>query len=84
MMGVEVNRPTNIHCDNEAVKENCSILESTLKKNHHLMAYHRNSKAVAAGTCRIGKEDTATNLADEFTKVITSFTRNELCDKFIY
>ena len=84
MMGVEVDGPTNIYCDNEAVTKNCSIPESTLKKKHHSIAYHRNREAVAAGTCRIAKEDTATNLADVFTKVMSSYVRNELFDKFMY
>ena len=84
MMGVEVDGPTNIYCDNEAVTKNCSIPESTLKKKHHSIAYHRNREAVAAGTCRIAKEDSATNLADVFTKVMSSFSRNELFDKFMY
>ena len=84
MMGVEVDGPTNIYCDNEAVTKNCSIPESTLKKKHHSIAYHRNREAVAAGTCRIAKEDTATNLADVFTKVMSSVSRNELFDKFMY
>jgi hypothetical protein len=39
-----------------------------LKKKHHLIAYHRNREAVAAGTCCITKEDTETNLSDLFTK----------------
>jgi hypothetical protein len=84
MMGVEVDGPTNIYCDNEAVTKNCSIPESTLKKKHHSIAYHRNREAVAAGTCRIAKEDSATNLADVFTKVMSAYTRNELFDKFMY
>ena len=41
---------------------------STLKKKHHSIAYHRNREAVAAGTCRITKEDTETNLSDLFTR----------------
>ena len=84
MMGIEVDGPTNIYCDNEAVTKNCSIPESTLKKKHHSIAYHRNREAVAAGTCRIAKEDSATNLADVFTKVMTSCVRNDLFDKFMY
>ncbi len=77
MIGVEVNGPTNMYCDNGAVTKSCSIPESTLKKKHHLIAYHRNREAVAAGTCQITKENTATNLADAFSKVMSSFTRNK-------
>jgi hypothetical protein len=84
MMGIEVDGPTNIYSDNEAVTKNCSILESMLKKKHHSIAYHWNREAVEAGTCRIAKEDSATNLADVFTKVKSSFSRNELFDKFMH
>ena len=84
MFGIPVEGPTNIYCDNEAVYKNCLIPESTLKKKHHSIAYHRNREAVACGTVRIAKEDTKTNLSDVFTKVLTAPRRNELFDKFMY
>jgi hypothetical protein len=64
MFGIPINGATNIFCDNEAVTKNYSDPTSTLKKKHHSIAYHRNSEAVAAGTCRITKEDTEMNLSD--------------------
>ena len=70
MFVVPIEGPTNIYCDNEAVCRNCSTPESTLKKKHHSIAYHRNHEAVAAGTCRITKEATKTNLSDLFTKIL--------------
>lgn len=84
MFGVPIEGPTNVFCDNEAVFKNCSIPESTLKKKHHSINYHRNREAVAAGTIRLAKEDTETNLADVFTKIMPSYKRNELIDKFMY
>jgi len=84
MFGVPIEGPTNVFCDNEAVTKNCSIPESTLKKKHHSINYHRNREAVAAGTIRIAHEDSATNLADVFTKVLQAFKRNDLLDKFTY
>ena len=61
---------TNMFCDNEAVYKNTSMPESTLKKKHHAIAYHRCREAVlAAGTIRVAKEGTKTNLSDLFTKV---------------
>ncbi len=84
MFGVHIEGPTNVYCDNEAVLKNCSIPESTLKKKHHSINYHRNREAVAAGTIRIAKEDTSSNLSDLFTKVLPPFKRNELLDKFMY
>ena len=60
MFGVTIEGLTNIFCDNEAVYNNFSIPESTLRKKHHSISYHRNREAVAAMTCRIAKEDTKT------------------------
>ena len=84
MFGIPIDGPADIFCDNEAVTKNCSIPESTLKKKHHSIAYHRNREAVAAGTVQIAWEDTATNLADLFTKVLSADRRNQLMDSFMY
>ena len=61
---------TKIYCDNEAVHKNFSIPESTLRNKHHSIAYHRNRESVAAGTCRITKEDLTTNLSDLFSNIL--------------
>ena len=55
MFGAHFEGATNIYCANEEVYKNFSILESTLRKKRHSIAYHRNREAVAAGTCRIAK-----------------------------
>jgi hypothetical protein len=68
MMGIEVQGATNVFCDNEAVVRNSTRPESTLKKKHNAIAYHRTREAQAAGIARIAKEDTGTNLADGLTK----------------
>ena len=84
MFGVPIDGPTNIFCDNEAVYKNTSLPESTLKKKHHSIAYHRCREAVAAKTVRVAKEGTKTNLADLFTKLLPQPRREELLDKFTY
>ena len=84
MFGVPIDGPADIFCDNEAVTKNCSTPESTLKKKHHSIAYHRNREAVAAGTVWIAKEPTETNLADIFTKPLPRLRREALLDKFMY
>jgi hypothetical protein len=70
MFGVPLEGPANLFCDNEAVYKNTVLPESTLKKKHHSIAYHRCREAVTAGTVRIAKEGTKTNLNDLFTKVL--------------
>ena len=84
MAHAPIESETNIYCDNEAVYKNCSIPESTLRKKHHSIAYHRNLEAVAAGTCQIAKEDSKTNLSDLFTKILSSIVREELLDRIMY
>jgi hypothetical protein len=58
--------------------------ESTLSKKHHSIAYHRCREAVAAGTVRVSKEHTLTNLADLFTKTMAAPKRDDLLDRFTY
>jgi hypothetical protein len=72
MFGVDIDGPANVFCDKEAVTKNCGIPESTLKKKHHSINFHCNCEAVAAGTICIVKEDTKTNLLDQFTKITRS------------
>ena len=77
MFGVPLEGPTNVFCDNEAVFKNASQPDSTLKKKHTSICYHRCREAVACRTIRIAKEGTLTNLSDLFTKPLTRFTRGE-------
>lgn len=84
MFRIPIDGPANVYCDNEAVYKNTSIPESTLKKRHHSIAYHRCREAIAAGTMRITKKGTAKNLADLFTKVLTRARRAFLLERFAY
>jgi hypothetical protein len=70
MMGVEVDGPTTVLCDNQSVVQNSSRPESTLQKKHNAVAYHRVREAQAAKIISIVKEDGETNLADLFTKLL--------------
>ena len=84
MFGAPIEGPTNVFCDNEAVTKNSIFPESTLKKKHNSIAYHRTREAVAAGTIRVTKEDGKTNLADVLTKPLPQVTKEFLCDRFMY
>ena len=84
MFGVPMDGPTDMFCDNEAVYKNASMPESQLRKKHHSIAYHMSREAVAGGACRIAKEDTETNLADLFTKVLPKARREFLLNLFTY
>ena len=84
MFGVPLDGPASVFCDNEAVYQNTTVPESTLNKKHHSIAYHRCREASAAGTVRIAKEGTLTNLADLFTKIMSAMRREELLERFTY
>lgn len=84
MFGIPVEGPSNVYCDNEAVYKNASTPNSVLNKKHHSIAYHYCRQAVAAGVIRISKEDSKTNLADLFTKILPRATREFLLDLFTY
>jgi hypothetical protein len=84
MFGIPIEEATNVYCDNEAVYKNASRPESVLRKKHHSIAYHRCREAVAAGTVRLAKEHTDTNLADLFTKVMAEMKREGILDNFTY
>ena len=76
--------PTNVFYDNEAVFKNTSIPDSTLKKKHTSICYHRSREAVDARTMWVAKEGTATNLADLFTKPLMDSRRAFLLGRFTY
>lgn len=71
MFGVPLEGFANMYCDNKAVYKNIALRELVLSKKMHSISYHFCRKAVAAGTIRIAKENTTTNLADLFTKILT-------------
>ena len=84
MFGILLEGPTNMFCDNEAVFKNASIPDSTLKKKHTSICYHRCREAVASRMVRVAKEGTLTNLSDLFTKPLSQATREAILDRFTY
>lgn len=71
MFGIPIDGPANKFCDNNGVVINSTHPESTLKKKHNAIAYHRTREAVVANTVRIAKEDSRTNIVDFLTKSLT-------------
>jgi hypothetical protein len=85
LFGVPIeDGPCNVFCDNSGVVKNTSIPESTLMKKHNAINYHAIREAVAAGIIRVRKEDGSTNLADIFTKVLTSDRWEALLENILY
>jgi hypothetical protein len=86
MFGVSLIDAANVYCDNASVVTNTTRPESTLKRQHNAIAYHRACEAVAAGTIHVAKEDSETNIADMLTKNVTrekphTFVRVSLANK---
>jgi hypothetical protein len=68
MLGVPIDGPSNVFCDNKSVVTNSTIPTSTLKKKYNSIAYHRVREAVAAGILQIAKVQSSENLVDLLTK----------------
>jgi hypothetical protein len=84
MFGVPLTGPAQVFCDNQGVVKNSSIPESVLTKKHNAINYHAVREAAAAGILEVIKEDTQTNLADLFTKVLHADRRRELLGSILY
>jgi hypothetical protein len=84
MFGVPLEGPARVFCDNQAVVKNTSVPESVLTKKHNAVNYHAVREAAAAGVLEVHKEDTATNLADLFTKVLPADRRRDLIGSILY
>jgi hypothetical protein len=84
MFGIPIEGATDVFCDNKGVVSNTSVPESQLTKKHNSIAYHRIREACASGTLRITKEDSATNIADLFTKPLPTPQRRFLLSMVTY
>lgn len=84
MMGIPLEGPTNMFCDNSGVVANTTAPESTLKKKHNAINYHRVREAVAAKVIRIAKEGTATNIADLLTKSLPAHVLRDMVTRILW
>ena len=79
MFGVPIDGPTNGFCDNESVVKNATRPESTLRKKHNAVAYHKVRECVASGAIRICHEKGKCNLADLLTKFLPAPAHKRCC-----
>jgi hypothetical protein len=84
MFGIPLQGPTNVYCDNQSVVTNASKPESTLRRKHNSIAYHRVREAAAAGTIQIAKEDHESNIADMLTKPVSGPRLKALCERVLF
>ncbi len=79
MFGIPIAGPANVFCDNDSVVVNCTKPESTIKKKHNAIAYHKVREAVVIGIIRVAWEASSTNLADILTKPLAAPALQRLC-----
>jgi hypothetical protein len=84
MMGIPIDGPANVFCDNRSVVTNATVPTSTIKKKHNSIAYHRVREAVAAGILRTTKVHTSENLADLLTKPLAGPQLKQLIQKILW
>ena len=84
MMGIPLDGPTSMLCDNEGVVKNTTAPESTLKKRHNAVSYHKVRESQAAGSIRVAKEPGVSNLADFMTKCCPGPRLRYLCQQVLY
>jgi len=84
MFGIPIDGPASVLCDNESVVRNTSAPESTLKKKHTAIAYHRCREAVAADVIDVGFVRSKQNLADLATKTVPAPLRQEYCRQLLW
>ena len=84
MFGIPVQGEATVFCDNEAVYKNVSFSESTLKKKHNSICFHRVRECVAAGIIAVHKVDSKFNLSDILTKSLTGLLRKSIRGRIMF
>ncbi len=84
MFGIPIQGAANVYCDNASVVVNSQVPESTLRRKHNSIAYHRVREAAAAGTIRVTKESHETNIADLLTKPVNGIRLKHLCYRVLF
>jgi hypothetical protein len=84
MMGVPIDGPAEVHCDNKSVVYSASRPESMLKKKNEFINYHYVRERVAMGILQVYWVDTKENLADCLTKIQPGSVRLQLCSNITY
>ena len=82
-IGIPVEGPVQIYCDNKAVVDNSSIPGSSLKKKHTVLAFHKTREAIATGDVMVAHIGGTLNSADINTKVFTRPAHFTQCRAFM-
>ena len=80
-MGIPVEGPAEVFCDNMSVVNNSSIPTSAFNKRHNAICYHRFMESPAEVILQVGWIPVDFNLVDLFTKTtMPGNTRHNLVD----
>ena len=69
MIGIPVNKLSNIMCDNNSADSNVTKIESVFKKKHLSVSYHKICESCVKGATRVVYKPTEINLANIANKV---------------
>ena len=67
-MGIKIEPTSTILCDNMSVIYNTQFPNSSLKKKHNAVAFHKVREAIAAGIIKTAHIPSNANLSDILTK----------------
>ena len=84
MFGIPIIGPTTVFCDNESVYNNATFAESTLRKKHNSICFHRVRECVAAAILVAHKVDTNFNLSDILTKSLPGSSRKTMRERIMF
>ena len=84
IFGIPIVGEANVFCDNEVVYKSTAFADSTLKKKHNSICYHRVRENVTSGVLMVLKVESGSNLNDILTKSLLASQRKSLCTLIIY
>jgi hypothetical protein len=84
MMGIPIDGPAKVLCDNMSVVYNTTAPESVLKKKSNAIAYHFVRENVAMKVIKVAYEPSESNLADILTKVQTGPVRQAIIRSILW
>jgi len=79
MMGIAINLPTLIYCDNQSVPWNTKVPDSSLKKKSAAMAYHFFREGVARMEWVTNFVKSGSNPSDDMTKTVVQERKQKIC-----
>ena len=68
MLGVPLDGPADVFCDNNSVVQSSTFPASVLKKKHNAVSFHKVRETIVAGVMRVSHEGTDSNLVDLLSK----------------